>query len=214
MILRSGDLLSILVTASDAELALPFNQPVSAGAGQAAGYTNGIASNGGYLIEADGSIAFPILGKIVLAGLTRSQAIKLLEEKLSSYLQKPAVSIRILNFKVTILGDVRSPGTFAIPNERLSLPEALGLAGDLNITAKRANVLLIRTNAGSKQTFRIDLTQQDVFKSSDIYYLQQGDLIYVEPNRAQRNSSAINNRLGILISVASLILTSITLILK
>jgi polysaccharide export outer membrane protein len=112
------------------------------------------------------------------------------------------------------LGDVRNPGTFTIPNERISFSEAIGLAGDLNITGKRENVLLVRTSSGTKQSFRIDLTQEEIFKSSDYFYLQQGDLIYVEPNRAQRNSSAINNRLGILISVASLILTSITLILK
>jgi polysaccharide export outer membrane protein len=212
--LRSGDLLSIAVTANDAELVVPFNQTSAIASGQAAGYSNGIASSGGYLIEADGTIAFPVLGRIILAGLSRAQATKMLEEKLTSYLQNPSVSIRILNFKITVLGDVRNPGTFTIPNERISFPEAIGLAGDLNITGKRANVLLVRTSSGTKQSFRIDLTQEEIFKSSDYFYLQQGDLIYVEPNRAQRNSSAINNRLGILISVASLILTSITLILK
>ena len=212
--LRAGDLLSILVSASDAELALPFNQSPNQGSNQVSGYTNGIASSIGYLVESDGTIKFPVIGLIKIGGLSRNEAVNLLEDKLKTYLQNPAVSIRVLNFKVTILGDVRNPGTFLIPNERISFPEALGLAGDLNITGKRNNLLLVRMVSGKKQTYRIDLTQTDLFKSVDLYYLQQGDLIYVEPNRALRNSSAINNRLGIIISVFSLVLTSITLILK
>ncbi len=213
-ILRAGDLVSIVVSASDAELAVPFNQNPNQGTNQVSGYTNGIASSTGYLVETNGTINFPVLGSVTLGGLSRTEATQLMIEKLKLYLQNPSVSIRVLNFKVTVLGDVRNPGTFLIPNERISFPEALGLAGDLNITGKRDNLLLIRTVSGKKQTYRIDLTQADLFKSPDLYYLQQGDLIYVEPNRALRNSSAINNRLGIIISVFSLVLTSITLILK
>jgi len=212
--LRAGDIVSIVVSASDAELASPFNQNPNQGTNQVSGYTNGIASSIGYLIEPNGTINFPVLGSITLGGLSRSEAITLMVDKLKAYLQNPSVSIRILNFKVSVLGDVRNPGTFLIPNERISFPEAIGLAGDLNITGKRHNLLLVRTVSGKKQTYRIDLTQSELFKSPDLYYLQQGDLIYVEPNRALRNSSAINNRLGVIISVFSLILTSITLILK
>ncbi|MFN5370487.1 MAG: polysaccharide biosynthesis/export family protein [Bacteroidia bacterium] len=212
--LRAGDLVSIVVSASDAELATPFNQSPNQSTNQVSGYTNGIASSIGYLIESDGTIKFPVIGSVKIGGLSRIDAIKLLEDNLKAYLQNPAVSIRVLNFKVTILGDVRNPGTFLIPNERISFPEALGLAGDLNITGKRTNLLLIRTVSGKKQTYRIDITQNELFKSSELYYLQQGDLIYVEPNRALRNSSAINNRLGVIISVFSLVLTSITLVLK
>lgn len=212
--LREGDLVSIVVSASDAELVAPFNQNLNQGTNQVSGYTNGIASSIGYLINSNGTIDFPVLGTISIGGLSRSEAGQLIVDKLKVYLQNPSVSIRVLNFKITILGDVRNPGTFLIPNERISFPEALGLAGDLNITGKRTNLLLVRTVSGKKQTYRIDITQNELFKSPELYYLQQGDLIYVEPNRALRNSSAINNRLGVIISVFSLVLTSITLVLK
>jgi polysaccharide export outer membrane protein len=212
-LIRTDDLLAIHVTAQDPESALPFNPYAQNGTTQPTGYTNGIASQQGYLVDANGNIDFPVLGKVHLAGLTRIAATDLLKQQLESFLKAPLVNIRILNFKITVLGDVKNPGTFTIPNERITLPEALGLAGDLNITAVRSGIIVIRDVEGVKTTTRIDLTNTGVF-TSPVYYLQQNDLVYVEPNRAQLNSSAINNRAGILISLASLVITTIVLIFK
>lgn len=211
--LKADDLLTIFVTAKDPATAAPFNPFPEGTNTQPPNYTNGVASRYGYLIDTDGGIDFPVLGRLKLAGLTRSEAASLIRQQLAPYLQDPIVTLRILNFKVTVLGDVRNPGTFTVPNERLSLPEALGLAGDLNMTGIRTNVLVIREENGEKSTYRVNLTSDELF-SSPVYYLQQNDVIYVEPNQAQRNASAINNRAGILISLASLIITTVILIVK
>lgn len=212
-LLHKDDLLSITVSGPDAEASKPFNLPLQTST-NLAGYTSGQASLSGYLIDAEGNIDMLVLGKIKLAGLSRVQATELIRVKLESYLKNPIVSIRILNYKVTVLGEVRNPGTFNIPNERVTLPEALGLAGDLNITARRTNVLVIRDNDGQKTEYRVDLTAKTLF-SSPVFYLTQNDVVYVEPNRAKINSSAINTaNVGIVISVISLLTTIAILISK
>jgi polysaccharide export outer membrane protein len=112
------------------------------------------------------------------------------------------------------LGDVKNPGTFTIPNEKITIIEALGIAGDLNITGLRNNIKVIRETEGKKKEFIIDLTKNDVF-NSPVYYLQQNDLVYVEPNRSKINSSLINSsNTGIAISAVSLIATLIVLFTK
>lgn len=205
-VLHTDDLLSITVMALDPESVKPFNLPIQLNAANQ-GYSIGAPSPPGYLIDADGQIDFPIIGKLKLAGLTRTQAIELLKEKLSNYIKDPTLNIRILNYKITVLGEVRNPGTFTIPNERVTLLEAIGIAGDLNITALRKNVLVIRDVDGKKTETRIDLTNSDLF-SSPVYYLHQNDVVYVEPNRAKINSSVVNaSNVGIVISIASLLTT-------
>lgn len=211
-VFRTDDFLSIDVIAMDMETAKTFNLPVINNS-TPPGYNNGYPSKYGYLINAEGMIEFPMLGQIKLAGLNRMEATELIQTKLKAYLNNPIVSIRILNYKVTILGDVKIPGTYNIPNERLTLPEALGLAGDLNMTGIRKNILVIRDVNGVKTETRIDLTSKEVF-SSPVYYLTQNDLVYVEPNRAKRNSSIIGSTAGVFISVASLIITTVNLITK
>ncbi|MBX7203039.1 MAG: polysaccharide biosynthesis/export family protein [Bacteroidia bacterium] len=211
--LRPDDLVGIFITASDPATAMPFNPFPEGVNSQPPNYANGVAVKYGYLIDAEGNIEFPVLGKLQLEGLTRAEASNLIKDKLKAYLQEPIVTMRILNFKVTILGDVRNPGTFNVPNERLTLPEALGLAGDLNMTGLRNNLLVIREQGGVRKSYRIDLTSNEIF-TSPVYFLQQNDVIYVEPNQAQRNASVINNRAGIWISLASLIVTTIILIVK
>jgi polysaccharide export outer membrane protein len=166
------------------------------------------------LVTSEGNIEFPVIGTIHLAGLTRTQAIDLLKEKLALYIVNPTISLRILNFRITVLGEVRTPGTFTIPNERITLLEALGVAGDLLITGERQNILVIRDEDGKRKEYRLDLTQESLF-SSPVYYLQQNDVVYVEPNRAKRNSSVINaSNTGIVISSLSLVLTTLILIFK
>lgn len=212
LILRSGDLLSIQIFSSDVESAVPFNLHQLSSGGQLPSYTNGVGSQQGYLIDKEGNIEVPVVGTIKLGGLSRSEALSKIKSSLSPYLKEPVVHFRVLNFKVTVLGDVRAPGTFNIPNEQITLPEALGIAGDLNLTAQRKNILIIREIEGVKNAIRVDLTNSNVF-NSPAFNLMQNDVVYVEPNRAQRNSASINSRAGIVISAASLIL-SIAILLK
>jgi polysaccharide export outer membrane protein len=214
LILKPDDILSIHVSSKDPELAAPFNPYLNLVSPQAPNYANGVASVGGYLVDASGNINFPVIGLVHLGGMSRENATKMLQDSLKRYLQEPTVNIRIQNFRITVLGDVRSPGSFIIPNEKLTFTEALGLAGDLNITAKRDNILLIRSDNGKKKTYRINLTNDEIFTMADCYFLQQNDVIYVEPNRAQRNASAINSRLGVVVSILTLLITTLTLITK
>ena len=211
-VFKSDDLLMINVMGMDAEAVKPFNLPVLLNNNVMNGYTNGNANPQGYLIDAEGNIDFPVLGKIKMAGLNRNEATELLKEKLKPYLKEVSILIRILNFKVTVLGEVRNPGSFNIPNERITLLEAIGIAGDLNITAVRKNILVIRDENGKKTEYRVDLTKKDVF-GSPVFYLNQNDVVYVQPNRAKINSSVINPaNAGIVISAVSLIVSVLVLL--
>jgi polysaccharide export outer membrane protein len=213
-VFHTDDLLSITVGGLDADAVKPFNLPSTNINTNLSGYINGTPSVMGYLIDANGLVDFPVIGQIKLAGLDRLTATNLLKEKLQMYISNPIVNIRILNFKVTVLGEVKNPGTFNIPNERITLLEALGIAGDINITGVRKNVLVVRDVDGKKSETRIDLTSKDLF-NSPVYYLNQNDLVYVEPNRAKANSSLLNaSNAGIAISVVSLLVTAFALILK
>jgi polysaccharide export outer membrane protein len=212
-IFKSDDLLSIIVLGLNEDAVKPFNlPPVQVSFNN--GYTVGSQPPPGYLIDANGNIEFPVIGKIKLAGLTRMTAVDTIIKKLKPYLNSPTVLMRILNYKITVLGEVRNPGTFTIPNERITLIEALGLAGDLNITGVRKNVVVIRDENGKKTEYRIDLTVKDLF-ASPVYYLNQNDVVYVEPNRAKINSSVINAaNAGIVISSISLIITVLALLTR
>ena len=213
MFIQPGDLLSIQVYSSDVEAALPFNMPSQSNTtgGQMPSYTNGIAHKQGYPVDNDGKIYMPIVGEIDLKSQSLDSVNNIIQQKLIPFLKDPVVQVRILNFRVTVLGDVRAPGTFNIPNDKLTLIEALGIAGDMNISAVRKNVLIIREEAGERKAYRIDLTSKNAFQSP-AYFLKQNDIIYIEPNRAQRNSASINARAGIVISAISLIFSFFILI--
>ncbi len=211
-ILKSDDLLSITVIGLDQDAVKPFNLPATQVGTSLGGYTQGTPPPPGYLIDTDGNIDFPVIGRIKLAGLTRAAATDLLKEQLKPYLNNPTILMRILNYKITVLGEVRNPGTFTIPNERITLPEALGIAGDLNITGERKNVLVIREVDGKKIETRVDLTTKELF-SSPVFYLSQNDIIYVEPNRAKINSSVVNpGNVSLILSAVSLFVTIAILI--
>ena len=211
-LLKSDDLLSITVLGIDEQAIKPFNLPLANNNQNNGGYAQGAPSPTGYLIDSEGNIDFPVIGKIKLSGLTRSAAIDILKEQLKPYLNNPTILIRILNYKITVLGEVRNPGTFTIPNERITLLEAIGIAGDLQITGVRKNVLVIRDSEGKKTETRVDLTTNELF-SSPVYYLQQNDVVYVEPNRAKVNSSVVNTaNVSLVISVISLFITMAVLI--
>ncbi|HWY11244.1 MAG TPA: polysaccharide biosynthesis/export family protein [Bacteroidia bacterium] len=208
-VLRPDDILSITVIGLDEQAVKPFNLP-NPSANQAGNGSYGQLGQSvavGYLLDADGNIDFPVLGKLKLGGLTRTDAIEYIKEQLKPFLSNPTILLRILNYKITVLGEVKNPGTFTIPNERITLPQALGIAGDLNITGVRKNILVIREVDGKKTETRVDLTSKDVY-NSPVYYLQQNDVVYVQPNRVKLNSSAVSAaNIGLVVSVISLIVT-------
>ncbi|MBB78560.1 MAG: hypothetical protein CL844_06115 [Crocinitomicaceae bacterium] len=212
--LKTDDFISITISGEDPEAVAVFNLPPVSGLTNNGnnGYIQGNQEKNGYLIDENGNIQLPVIGRIKLAGLNRMDATNLVKEKVSSYINNPVVNIQILNFKVTVLGEVKNPGTFKIPNERVTILEAIGLAGDLKITGLRKNILVIRDNNGEKREFRVDLTDNKLF-SSPVYYLQQNDVLYVEPNTASRvQSTVLKTTGGVLISLSSLIITTIALI--
>mgnify|MGYP000076599498 CR=1 FL=1 len=211
-ILKTGDFLMINVYSSNLEASVPFNLPTP-NTSVRAGYSNGLSAITGYLINQNGEIDFPILGKIKLLNLNTIDASELIKEKLSSYLTNPIVNVQIQNFKITVLGEVKRPGTFQIPNERVTIIEALGLAGDLTINGVRQNVMLIRDINGVKTEIELDLTSKDIF-NSEYYYLAQNDIIYVSPNQAKINSSTMSTSYGMFISIASLLITTINVLTK
>ncbi|MBI1835834.1 MAG: polysaccharide biosynthesis/export family protein [Flavobacteriia bacterium] len=211
--IKVDDLLSINVTAINKQAVEPFNLPIST-QNSNTGYTLGAIPPPGFLVDQDGYLNFPILGKIQVKDKTRSEVTELLQTKLKEYVENPVVSIRILNYKVTVLGEVERPGTYTIPNERITILEAIGLAGDLKITGLRKNILVVREVNGVKKQYRIDITKSD-FLSSPVYFLCQNDVVYVEPNRIKINSAAINtSNAGIIISAVSLMITTLVLITK
>jgi len=166
-----------------------------------------------YLVDKNGLIEFPVLGKIKVGGLTRTETIDLFSTRLKAYIKNPILNLQLSNFKYSVAGEVSKPGTFKLNSERVTLIEALTQAGDLTIFGKRENILLIREEDGKKTSHRIDITKSD-FINSPYYYLTQNDVIYVEQNKTRRNSASIGPNSSILVSVASIAIALITLLTR
>lgn len=191
-VIEINDVLSISVSSLSVQSASAFNSPNTAGtASFIAPNYGGSAQAGGYMVGPDGYIKFPVLGKVRAADLTANE----LEENITrllldkQLLLEPIVTVRNLNFKVTVLGEVARPTVISVPNAKISLLEAIGMAGDLTIYGRRENVLLIREEKEKKITTRINLNSTELF-SSPYYYLKAGDVIYVEPNSARVTSAS------------------------
>ncbi len=185
---QPNDLLSINVTALDMDAARPFNLYVSS-----PNTLNNLSLTGQilqqtYLVDERGEINFPVLGMLKLGGLSRQEATTLLENKLKPYIKEPVVTLRLTNFRISVLGEVKVPGVYTIANERISIIEAIALAGDLTINGKRTNVLLFREEGGVMKKTYIDLTSDSLFNSSN-FFLKPNDMIYVEPNKSKVRSS-------------------------
>ncbi len=215
-VFKIDDILSIVVSASDMEAARPFNLGTSTaitsaeGASSTAGTS---ASDPSYLIGTDGSIDFPVIGKLKVSGLTRVEVKEVLKEKLKIYIKNPVVTVRLKNFKITVIGEVNGPGSYSIPNERITIIEALGLARDMTIKGNRTNVVVIREIDGVSTYYRVDLTAKTIFESP-VYYLAQNDVIYVEPNESQiKNAGSNPNVLAIVLSVLGIALSVANLII-
>lgn len=211
-VIHTDDLLSIIISCDDLESALPFNTPMI-GLGREVNTTTTQQIPRGYLVDKNGEIDFPVLGKIIVVGISRNELAELLKEKLSVYLKNPIVTIQFQNFKVTILGEVKNPGSYKVVSERVSILDALGMAGDLGINGKRKNVLVMREQGDEKVFARIDLTSSE-FIDSPFFYLQQNDVVYVEPNKGRIAGGSVSAFLPYILSSMSTIVALITLIVK
>jgi len=212
-IFKPDDLLQITISSDDIEATKPFNLPAVSFAATTESAI-GTPKQQSYLIDSKGEIDFPVLGKLKIGGLTREAVLDLLKSKLSpDYVANPTINISISNFKITVYGDVKNPGTFTIPNERVSILDAIGLAGDLNISGKRDNVLVIREEGSRKKKYRVNLLSNKTL-TSPVFYLQQNDVIYVEHNNSKIQSASSNSNRTLFISVTSLMITLISILIR
>ena len=212
--LRTDDKLLIQVGGADMEALAPFQFYYNADQSNPLQGQQSlqVLQNITYFIDANGAINFPVLGFVKLAGLTRLEAVQYLQEQLNAYVEGAVVNIQLLNFKFTVLGQVRTPGTYNALTERMSILEAIGMAGDLLVTGERKNVKLIREENGQIKEYNLDLTKADLMQSP-AYYIRQNDVIYIEPNftaRYQGTSTQLLTQLGT--STLSILLSVFTLI--
>jgi polysaccharide export outer membrane protein len=209
--LQPGDILAISVTADDVRATEPFNQISPYNASGTLQNTNPFIPT--YAVDINGDIDFPKIGKVKLGGKTRTQAMEFLKSEVARYIVNPGISMEIRNFRVTVLGEVKTPGTYSINNDRITILEALGMAGDLTINGVRQNVMVVREQNGEKKEYRVDLTKRDAL-NSPVYYLAQNDVIYVEPNGAKIQSSKYTQNTSIFVSIASLIITIVAVVVR
>lgn len=208
-IIEPNDILHISISSFDDSLVAPFNKEKFA-------ENNANADNlalQGYLVNSEGNINFPVLGAIAVAGKSRSEIENLLRTKLLEYITDVVVDVRILNFKVTILGEVANPGVYTIRNERVTVPEALGLAGDLTDDGNRNNISIIREEYGKRIVTKLDLTKSDVFTST-FFFLKQNDVIYVEPSLRGVKKSGFIPDIPALLSLVTVILSAVIIITR
>lgn len=198
--IQPGDILDIQIKALNPESVLVF-QRQSALTPQQGQLQNRVID--GYLVGEDGTISLPLIGSINTTNKNTQTLALDLQEKLSPYIKSPSVNIRLLNFRVSILGEVNKPGTFTVLEERISVLQALGLAGDLTINGNRNNITLIRNENGQTENYNIDLTKSD-FMQSPYFFLKQNDIIYVQPNTARVKSSGLVGNTSTLVSILSL----------
>lgn len=209
------DLLTIVVSCTDPELAEPFNLTVATPVSASQNNLTSQPALQQYLVDNRGNIEFPILGTLHIGGLTKSETETLIKGKLSDYIKEsPIVTVRMANYKISVIGEVNAPGTFTISNEKVNLFEALAMAGDMTVYGLRDNVRLIREDAdGHQHIITLDMNRADIVQSP-YYYLQQNDILYVTPNKTKAKTADISTSttiwfsvVGTLVSLASLIIT-------
>ncbi|WP_073348088.1 polysaccharide biosynthesis/export family protein [Bacteroides congonensis] len=211
------DQLTIMVSCTNPELAVPFNLGAIGSVGLTARNSQGTSqsSQQTYLVDNEGSINFPVLGTLKVGGLTKKEIEQMIVEKLRPYIKEtPIVTVRMVNYKISVLGEVASPGTFTISNEKVNLLEALAMAGDMTIYGIRDNVKLIRESAGGKQQIiTLDLNKVETL-ISPYYWLQQNDIIYVTPNKAKARNSDISNSTSLWFSATSILVSLASLLVN
>jgi len=188
--IQPNDIISISVFTIDPLTSMVVNQvgsqAISSTSNQGAALT-ATQPTSGFLVDKNGEVNLSVIGKVKIGDLTTFQARELITAKASIVFKDPNVQVGYANFKVTILGEVAKPASYTVPNEKVSILDALGLAGDLTIYGKRENVLLVRDNNGEKQFARLDLNSKELF-NSPYFYLKQNDVLYVEPNQGKAAS--------------------------
>lgn len=196
LVLKPADRLSIIVNTKSVELNNMLNMPITS---QIIGYPEQATWNmsqgtSGYTIDSDGNIEFPLIGKVKAAGMTRSELAAYLKQTLSEQhaATDAVVTIEYLNLGFSVLGEVNKPGFYQFESDKVNLLQALSKAGDMKITGKRKNVKVIRTDGDKQETFIVDLQNQKELTASPAFYLQQNDVVYVEPNNYQKRQSAAN----------------------
>lgn len=214
--IKPKDLLTITVNTSDPEAATPFNLTIQSTSTSASRQTlTQQPTLQQYLVDNQGCINFPVLGKLHLGGLTKHEIESMIRERLKPYLREvPIVTVRMVNYKISVLGEVATPGTFTINNEKVNVLEALAMAGDMTIWGLRDNVKLVREKEnGEKEIILLNLNQADIV-NNPYYDLQQNDILYVSPNKTKAKNSDIGqstslwvSATSILVSIASLLVT-------
>ncbi len=209
--IQPTDQLAIVISAADVAAVAPFNQMRN---NQNTASSNSISPySPTYTVDENGNISLPMVGNVKLAGLTRSQAIETIKNKVSKYVVNPGVNVNFVNFRISVLGEVSHPGSFIVPTERITLLDALGMAGDLTIKGKRENVTVIRESNGVKERYNVDLTSESAL-NSPVYYLAQNDVVYVEPNSAQVSASKFTPNYSLWISMAGVIISVISVLTR
>ncbi len=209
LVIQPGDIIGLFVTSLNPEASAVFNFNLNRQNGENADRSpqNAVI---GYLVDSKGNVRIPLLGEIKVAGYNTSDLTAILQTKLQPYLSTPIVNVRIMNFKVSVLGDVLRPDVFTISNERVTIPEALSLAGDLNITGVRNNILLIREIAGKREFIPIDLNSKTLFESP-YYYLKNNDVLYVTPNKEKVAASSTGfQKVSLVIAALSVVAIAIS----
>jgi polysaccharide export outer membrane protein len=204
------DLLTITVTAWDPTVVTPFNPPVWAYTSQGGTVASAMQPYA-YLVDTEGNINFPVLGKVHAAGLSKQELTNYLQEKISQYVKDALVDVQIINYRITVIGEINRPGALSVRNDRISILDAIGQLGDLTINANRTNILVIRDNDGVKEFGRIDLTDPSIF-ASPYYYLKQNDLVYIEPNKAKQKNSRYSQDEAFTMSIVSTCITAVNVI--
>lgn len=209
------DILTITVSTTDDEAAAPFNLtvPTPYTTNQRSTYSQAMLQS--YLVDNDGYIDFPKIGMVKLGGLTKAEAEKLIQTKIKPYMSEiemPIVTVRMSNYKISVLGEVQRPGMYTVTNEKISILEALAQAGDLTIYGVRNNVKLIREDATGEKTINVlDLTDANII-NSPYYYLQQNDIVYVEPNKVKAQNSSVGSMTTLWFSATSILISLTSLL--
>jgi polysaccharide export outer membrane protein len=209
------DQLTITVSTTDAEAAIPFNLtvPTPYTVNQRSSYSQAMLQM--YLVDNDGNINFPIIGQIHLGGKTKAEAEQMIQEKIRPYMadsQNPIVTVRMSTYQISVLGEVARPGSFSVSREKITILEALAQAGDLTIYGQRENVKLIREDAqGRKTIYEINLNDANLI-NLPYYYLQQNDVIYVTPNKVKAQNSSVGSMTTLWFSATSILISLTSLL--
>ena len=211
------DLLSITINTTDPQAAAPFNLTVQTPMNAANTNINTTTQPTlqQYLVNNAGDIDFPVLGRLKVGGLTKNEAEALIRERLQPYLkEQPIVTVRMANYKISVLGEVNRPGTFTVSNEKVNVLEALAMAGDMTVYGLRDNVKLVREDAeGKREIIELDLTKSDLILSP-YFYLKQNDIIYVTPNKTKARNSDVGTTTTVMISAISILVSIASLMVN